>query len=54
MPVKFWWGTRSLERTGLRFEDNIKMDLEEVEWWGTWITLIWFRIVTGGECLCVR
>jgi hypothetical protein len=53
MRVKFWWGTRSLGRSRLRFEDNIKMDLQEVEWRGTWITLISFRIGTGGERLCV-
>jgi len=32
MHVKFWWGTRSLGISGLRFEDNIKMDLQEEEW----------------------
>jgi hypothetical protein len=30
-----------------RWEDNIKMDLQEVGW-GTWTGMIWFRIGTGG------
>jgi len=29
------------------WEDNIKMDLQEVGW-GTWTGLIWLRIGTGG------
>jgi len=33
-----------------RWEDNIKMDLQEVEW-GAWISLIWLRVGTGGEHL---
>jgi len=32
MHVTFWWGTRSLGRFRLRFEDNIKMDHQEVEY----------------------
>jgi len=35
-----------LEEPGI-WEDNIKMDLQEVEW-GTWTGLICFRIGTGG------
>jgi hypothetical protein len=31
-------------------EDNIKMDLEEVEW-GLWNGLIWIRREAGGEIL---
>jgi len=30
------------------------MDLQGVEWWGTWITLIWFKIGRGGGRLCRR
>jgi hypothetical protein len=33
-------GTRSLERTSQRWEDNIKIDLAEIEWGGMdWIHL---------------
>jgi hypothetical protein len=31
-----------------RWEDNIKMDLQEVGWGGTWAGLIWLRIGTCG------
>jgi len=31
----------------LTWEDNIKMDLQEVGWWA-WTGLIWLRIGTGG------
>jgi hypothetical protein len=27
----FWWGKRSLERPRRRWEDNIKMDFQEME-----------------------
>ena len=33
-----------------RWEDNVKMDLQEVEW-GAWTRLIWLRIRTGGGLL---
>jgi hypothetical protein len=33
-----------------RWEDNIKMDLQEVEC-GAWTGLIWLRIGTGGRLL---
>ena len=33
-----------------RWEDNIKMDLQEVGW-GAWTGLIWLRIGTGGGLL---
>jgi hypothetical protein len=36
-----------------RWEDNIKMDLQEVGW-GAWTGLIWLRIGTGGGVLWVR
>jgi hypothetical protein len=40
----FWWGNLRerdhLEDPRLRWEDNIKMDLQEVEFWGMdWIDL---------------
>jgi hypothetical protein len=43
-------GRRSLGRPRRRWEDNIKMGLEEVEW-GAWTGLIWLRIGTGGWLL---
>jgi len=36
---------RPLGRPRLRWEDNIKMDLQEV---GVWIGSSWIRIATGG------
>jgi hypothetical protein len=38
---------RLLGRPRRRWEDNIKMDLQEVEW-GAWNGLIWLRIRKGG------
>jgi len=38
---------RPLGRPRRRWEDNIKMGPQEVEW-GAWTGLIWLRIVTGG------
>jgi hypothetical protein len=38
---------RLLCRTSHRWEDNIKMDLQEVGC-GTWTGLIWLRTGTGG------
>jgi hypothetical protein len=43
-------GRRPLGRPKRRWEDNIKMDLQEVEW-GAWTGLIWLRIGTGGGLL---
>jgi hypothetical protein len=40
-------GQRPLGRPRRRWEDNIKMDFQEVEW-GTWTGLIWLRMGTGG------
>jgi hypothetical protein len=37
---------RPLGRPRLVWEDNSKMDLQEVGW-GTWTRLIWLRIETG-------
>jgi hypothetical protein len=37
---------RPLERPRHRWEDNIKMDLQEVQW-GAWTGLLWLRIGTG-------
>jgi hypothetical protein len=42
---------RSLERPRLRWEDNIKIDLHGVGWWGAWAGLIWLRMGTGGGLL---
>jgi hypothetical protein len=43
-------GRRPLGRPRHRWEDNIKMDLQEVGW-GAWTGLIWLRIGTGGGLL---
>jgi len=41
-------GKRPLGRHRLRWEDNIKMDLQEVEY-GVWTGWSWLRIGTGGR-----
>jgi hypothetical protein len=38
-------GRRPLGRPRRRWEDDIKMDLQEVGWGGAWTGLIWLRIV---------
>jgi hypothetical protein len=43
-------GKRPLGRPRHRWDDIIKMYLQEVGW-GTWIGLIWLRIGTGGGLL---
>jgi hypothetical protein len=43
-------GRRPLERPRRRWEDNVKMDLQEVGW-GAWTGLIWLRIGAGGGLL---
>ena len=43
-------GKRSLGRTSRRLVDNIKMDLQKVEWRG----MDWLRIGTGGGNLQMR
>jgi hypothetical protein len=40
-------GKRQLGRPRHRWEDNIKMDLQEVEC-GLWTILSWLRVETGG------
>jgi hypothetical protein len=40
-------GKRPLGRPRRRWEDNIKTDLQEVEW-AALTALMWFRIGTGG------
>ena len=41
-------GKRPLRRRRHRWEDNIKVDLQEVGG-GAWTGLIWLRIGTGGR-----
>jgi hypothetical protein len=41
---------RPLGRPRRRWEDNIKINLQEVGW-GAWTGLIWLRIGTGGGLL---
>jgi hypothetical protein len=43
-------GRRPLGRPRRRWEDNIKVDLQEMRW-GAWTGLIWLRIGTGGGLL---
>jgi hypothetical protein len=43
-------GRRPLGRPRRRWEDNIKMDLQEVGW-GIWTGLMWLRIGTRGGLL---
>ena len=49
MCTRFWWGnlreSEPLGRPGRRWEDNIKMDLQEVVVGTGWS---WLRIGTGG------
>jgi hypothetical protein len=45
-------GKRPLTRSRSRWEDNNKMNLQEVGW-GAWTGLIWLRIRVGvGSCKC--
>ena len=44
-------GKTPIGRPRHRWEDNIKMDLQEVVWGGAWTGLIWLRIGTGGGLL---
>jgi hypothetical protein len=43
-------GKRPLGISSRRWEDNIKMDLQEVGW-GAWTGLLWLRIGTGCRTL---
>ena len=43
-------GKRPLGRPRRRWENNIKIDLQEVGW-EAWTGLIWLRIETGGRLL---
>jgi len=43
-------GERPLGRQRHRWDDDIKIDLQEVGW-GTWTGLIWLRIRTVGVLL---
>jgi len=41
-------GKRPLGRPRLRWEDNIKIDIQEVGFLGVWTGSTWLRIGTGG------
>jgi hypothetical protein len=43
-------GNRPLGKPRPRWEDNIKMDLQEVGW-DAWTGFVWFRIGAGGGLL---
>jgi len=46
-------GKRPLGRPRRGWEDNIKLDLQEVGWEEAWTGSIWLRIGTGGgTCEC--
>ena len=47
---RFWLGKRAFGMPRRRWEDNIKTDLQELEW-GTWTGLIWLTTGTDGERL---
>jgi hypothetical protein len=47
-------GKGPLGRPRRRWEDNIKMNLQEVEDVGAWAGLSWLRIETGGGLLYRR
>jgi hypothetical protein len=51
VQTRIRWGNlrrnRLLGRTRRKWEDNIKIDLQEVGW-TVWSRLIWLRIETGG------
>jgi len=40
-------GKRPLGRPKRRWDDNLKMNLQEIGW-GAWTGLIWLRVETGG------
>jgi len=44
-------GKRPLWRPKRRWEDNIKMDIQEVRWGGVWTGSSLLRIGTGGGLL---
>jgi hypothetical protein len=44
-------GKIPLGRSRCRWEDNIKMDLQEVVWGGAWTGLIWLRTGSGSGLL---
>jgi hypothetical protein len=46
-------GRKPHGRPRRRWEDNIKIDLQEVGW-GIWTGFIWLRIGTGGWLLETR
>jgi len=47
-------GKRPLERSRPRWDDNFKMDLQQMEWGETWTGLMWPMIGIGGGRLCMR
>jgi hypothetical protein len=51
---RVWWGNlrgkRPIGRPRRKWEDNIKIDLQEVEC-GVWTGSFWHRVGTGGEHL---
>jgi hypothetical protein len=46
-------GKKPIGRSRRRWENNIKMDLQEVGW-RAWIGLVWIRVETGVRHLSMR
>jgi hypothetical protein len=44
-------GMRPLGRPRRRWENGIRMDLREIDWWGAWIGFDWLWMGTGGKLL---
>jgi hypothetical protein len=47
--VRKSWGTRPVRRSRSRWQDNIKMDIQETGWEG-WTGFIWKRAGTVAGC----
>jgi hypothetical protein len=44
-------GQRPLGRPRRRWQDNINMDLQEIEWRGIWTSLVWLRTGRGARAV---
>jgi hypothetical protein len=45
-------GKEPLDCPRHRWEDNIKMEFQEIYWWEVWTGLMKLRLGTGGACGC--
>jgi len=46
-------GKRQFGRLRLRWEDNIRINIQKVGWGAAWTGLIWLRTGVSGGCLWV-